>query len=72
MLLNIALKFPRLARPRPVLATVSTEKYTFLSELRKKRKQNCLRHICGKKILQLLQLKFEIREKFKCKQMMCP
>ena len=53
MLLNIALKFPRLARPRPVLATVSTEKYTFLSELREKRKQNCLRHICGKKILQL-------------------
>ena len=39
ILLNIALKFPRISRPRPVLATVITAKCTFLSGLWKEKKQ---------------------------------
>ena len=39
MSLNIALKFPRISRLRPILATVITAKCTFLSELRREKKQ---------------------------------
>ena len=37
MLLNIALKFPIIPRPRPAFPTVITAKYIFLSELRKRK-----------------------------------
>ena len=39
VLLNTALKFPRISRPRPVLVTVITVKCTFLSELRNEKEQ---------------------------------
>ena len=39
MLLNIALKFPRISGPRPFLADVITAKCSFLSELQKEKKQ---------------------------------
>ena len=39
MLLNTALNFSRISRPRPVLVTVITVKCTFLSELRNEQEQ---------------------------------
>ena len=62
MLLNIALKFPIIPRPRPAFPTVITAKYIFLSELRKR--ENKQKTFVSMKISNILHMLFSFSDGF--------